>query len=141
MTADLWHGATRWLQRRPWLHLWLPPLAWMALIFVLSAQPDLPHPSSGWLDLLLSSGAHVLLFGALAFLWARAVDHRAPLWVPLVATLLYAASDEFHQVFVPGRHADPWDLVCDALGALAGLLLWRWWSGRAGGRTRLPGSE
>ena len=34
----------------------------------------------------------------------------------------YAATDEFHQAFVPGRHADPWDWVVDVAGA--GLALW-----------------
>jgi len=109
------------------LYLWLPLVAWMGAIFILSAQPDLPHPSSGWLDWLLSSAAHLLLFAVLAVLWARALGQGRRSWLIAAAlTLLYALSDEFHQSFVPGRHADPLDLACDALGAVLGLEGWAW---------------
>lgn len=111
--------------RRAWPVKSLPAVAWMALIFVLSAQPDLPHPSQGWLDLLLSSGAHVLLFGILAFLWRWALDGQThTLALALAITALYAVSDEIHQSFVPGRTPDLVDLVCDVLGAVLGLWFW-----------------
>jgi VanZ family protein len=99
----------------------------MALIFVLSAQPDLPHPDSGWLDLLISSGAHILVFGVLALLLAWALgEWPGGLRLALFLALLYALSDEFHQAFVPGRHPDPLDLFWDAVGALIGLGFWAW---------------
>lgn len=107
--------------------LWLPLVAWMGLIFCLSAQPDLPHPSNGWLDWLMSSVAHLLLFAVLAILWARALGQGRRSWLTALAlTLSYALSDEFHQIFVPGRHADPLDLAFDALGAVSGLAGWVW---------------
>jgi VanZ family protein len=117
--------ARDWLQRRPWLNLWLPTMLWMGLIFFLSAQPDLPHPSAGWADLLFSSSAHVFVFGMLAALWARALGQRRHAWFfAFGATALYALSDEFHQSFVPGRTPDPIDVLCDGLGAFIGLWLW-----------------
>ncbi len=117
----VWH----WLRQRPLLYLWLPAVAWMGLIFYLSAQPDLPTPAAGWLDLLLSSMAHVFLFGVLAVLWARALAQQRRVWLLAFAvTALYALSDEVHQAFVPGRHPDAWDLACDVLGAALGLLGW-----------------
>ena len=116
-----------WLEGTPARYRWLAVVAWMAVIFFLSAQPDLPHPGSGWLDLLISSGAHVLVFGVLAWLLAWALDQRRRgLGLALAVALVYALSDEFHQSFVPGRHPDPLDLVCDAAGALIGLGLWAW---------------
>ena len=37
-----------------------------------------------------------------------------------------AATDEYHQTFVHGRHGSPWDWAIDAAGVgLAGLLVWR----------------
>jgi len=121
-------AARAWLRRRPLLWLWLPPVAWMGLIFGLSAQPDLPHPGMGWADLLVSNGAHAFVFGVLAVLWRRALGGVRRAWpIALALTLLYAVSDEFHQMFVPGRCADPWDLVADGVGAVVGLILWRWW--------------
>jgi VanZ family protein len=99
----------------------------MGLIFFLSAQPDLPHPSTGWLDWLISSAAHLFVFAVLAVFWARALGQgRRSRLIAMALTLLYALSDEFHQLFVPGRHADPWDLVFDALGAVVGLGGWAW---------------
>jgi len=121
----------QWLRRHPFLYLWLPLLAWMGLIFYLSAQPDLPHPNVGWADLLVSNGAHAFVFGVLAVLWARALGERPrTLLIALALTLLYALSDEFHQAFVPGRHPDPWDLMFDGLGAAVGLGLWIGWQHR-----------
>ena len=117
--------AWRWVKRQPLLYLWLPVVAWMGLIFYLSAQPDLPTPDAGWLQLVISSAAHIFLFGVLAMLLARALGQQRFAWpVALAVVLLYALSDEFHQAFVPGRHPDPWDLACDALGAALGL--WGW---------------
>ena len=40
----------------------------------------------------------------------------------MALTLAYAASDELHQRFVPGRHGSPWDWAIDAAGVgVAGL--------------------
>jgi VanZ family protein len=41
----------------------------------------------------------------------------------LLATALYAASDEIHQLFVPGRAGQFRDVCIDTAGALIGLLL------------------
>jgi VanZ family protein len=120
--------ARRWLQRRPLLYRWLPVVAWMGFIFYLSAQPDLPHPGSGWVFKLISNGAHAFVFGVLAVLWVRVLNNRPRvLPVAFALTMAYALSDEFHQAFVPGRQPDVLDLVFDGLGAVVGLLLWTWW--------------
>ncbi len=117
-----------YMRRRPLLYYWLPLVGWMGLIFFLSAQPDFPQPQARWLDRLLSYGAHMFLFGVLAVLWVRALGQRSPAWlVALALTAAYALSDEFHQSFVPGRCADPVDLLWDLLGALLALGLWAWW--------------
>ena len=102
---------------------WLPVLAWMGLIFFLSAQPDFPKPPARWLDALLSITAHIMLFAGLAFLLARAMGER-PWPLAFALTMLYALGDEFHQSFVPGRCMDPMDLLWDGIGA--GIGLWAW---------------
>jgi VanZ family protein len=118
----------RWLRHRPFLYLWLPLLAWMGLIFFLSAQPDLPHPEVHWVGLLVSSAGHIVVFGVLAILWMRVLWGRPRAWLlALALTALYALSDEFHQAFVPGRHPDLLDLACDGLGMVLALGLWAWW--------------
>jgi VanZ family protein len=52
--------------------------------------------------------------------WSWRLAGRALLWV-----MLYAATDEFHQLFVPSREAAVTDVLIDtAGGALALCLLW-----------------
>jgi VanZ family protein len=98
----------------------------MAVIFFLSAQPDLNSGLGVW-DTILRKGAHMTEFGLLWFLWWRALGYGHPL--PAIAiAVAYAASDEFHQSFVEGRHGSPWDVAIDSAGvALACLaaLAWR----------------
>ena len=107
---------------------WAAVLAWMGLIFFLSAQPDLPRPHVGWADRLFSSAAHALEYAVLAVLLAFALEgRRRSLLVAFLVAVLYGISDEFHQSFVPGRTPDPWDVACDAAGALAALALWAAW--------------
>ena len=100
----------------------LPPLALMALIFALSAQPDLNSGLGGW-DTVLRKGAHMTEYGLLWFLWWRALGYGHP--VPaIVIALGYAATDEFHQTFVAGRHGSPLDWAIDAAGVgIAGALV------------------
>jgi VanZ family protein len=109
----------------PPLVRWLAVVAWMGLIFFLSAQSSFPHPDNAWIDELISSAAHMGLYGVLAMLvaWASGRHPRSYVLAFSLAAI-YALSDEYHQSFVPGRHPDPWDLLCDATGALLGLSLW-----------------
>jgi VanZ family protein len=108
---------------------WLPPVLWMGLIFILSAQPTLPHHPDTLLDLLLKKAAHMIEYGILAFLLWRALSRgrgappRSALVAAFVVSVLYAASDEYHQSFVPGRNGTPVDVGIDAVGALVALLV------------------
>jgi VanZ family protein len=106
---------------------WLPVVGWMALIFWFSSQPDLPHAPDELMDFFVKKGFHALEYGILAVLAWRALRHqgwseRASLraWV---LSALYAASDELHQAFVPGRTARPFDVAVDWLGAGLALLV------------------
>jgi VanZ family protein len=103
---------------------WLPPAAYMALIWTLSSMPiALPLGSIPFKD----KGVHVAEYGVLAALYTHAIHRTWPLqwWL---RTLLFAALltfawgylDELHQAFVPGRNSDAMDLLADSIGALAG---------------------
>ncbi len=51
-------------------------------------------------------------------------------WLALLLALIYAASDEFHQSFVPGRHPSWVDVLgFDGGGALIALGLAYFWRG------------
>lgn len=93
-----------------------PPLLLMAVIFTLSAQPNLGTGLGVW-DTILRKGAHMAEFGLLWWLWWRAFDRRPYLWATVI-TLAYAASDELHQSFVSGRHGSPVDWLIDACGVV-----------------------
>ena len=113
---------------RALLSLWLPPLAFMGLIFFGSAQPDLTT-RLGVLDFVGRKLVHAGEYALLCLLWWRALRTvtapRAALIAAVVA-VAYAASDEFHQAFVPGRHGTPVDVAIDAFGAsVAALVVWR----------------
>ena len=101
-----------------------PALALMALIFALSAQPDLGTGWGTW-DTVLRKLAHMTEYGLLWVLWAWALDWRRP-WLAAAIAIGYSATDEVHQSFVEGRHGTPVDVLIDAVGvAIAWLLIER----------------
>ncbi|MDA0184533.1 VanZ family protein [Solirubrobacter phytolaccae] len=103
-----------------WVVRFGPPLLLMAVIFFLSAQPDLGTGLGTW-DTILRKGAHMVEFGLLWLLWWRALGRRRAL--AALITLAYAASDELHQRFVDGRHGSPVDWLIDATGVAVAIAL------------------
>jgi VanZ family protein len=101
--------------------VWLPVLAWAAVIFALSAIPDLGTGLGGW-DLVLRKIAHAAEYALLGALLVRATTRPGPAFA---LGVLYAVSDEIHQAFVPGRHGAPLDVAIDAVGVGIGILLWQ----------------
>jgi VanZ family protein len=110
---------------------WLSVALWMAVIFYVSAQPDLPRHPTGTLDVILKKAGHFVEYGILAGLlcWAWAPDDRASKKNAIVGAFavaaLYAVSDEIHQWFVPGRTSRPLDVAFDLAGAATALLILR----------------
>lgn len=151
-------------------------LAWMILIFSMSAQPgdvsgnisggvshlfmkiwnvvffqgwneaELLHMAEIW-DYPIRKLAHMTEFGILAMLiyWGlgqrvdfaagkaffQRIGERLCAWFPTYTryvtawtfTVIYAASDEIHQLFVPDRSGNAFDVCVDATGALLALLI------------------
>jgi VanZ family protein len=100
--------------------VWLPVVAWAAVIFALSSVPSLSTGLGTW-DTVLRKGAHVTEYAILGALLYRAFRREAP---ALATGIAYAATDELHQHFVRGRHASPVDVAIDALGVTLGMLAW-----------------
>ncbi|MGH2987931.1 MAG: VanZ family protein [Solirubrobacterales bacterium] len=94
----------------------------MAVIFYLSAQeavgPDLP----AWTRVVAHFGEYALL--AALWVWALApLLGRRALLVAAAIAFAYALSDEYHQSLVEGRDADPLDVLADAAGIAAAVIL------------------
>ena len=101
---------------------WGPVIAWAALIFAFSAQPNLTFLPDEGLDFVLRKAGHMVVFGVLALVAWRAIastTHWRPPWAwAITFTLLYAVTDELHQGFVEGRQASVMDLAIDTTGAV-----------------------
>lgn len=71
--------------------------------------------------------AHFTLYailGALAFLSVvsyRSLKYRLRIFISAVICLLYASSDEFHQLFVAGRSGEIRDICIDFCGSLLAI--------------------
>ena len=78
--------------------IWLPVLVWAAVIFAFSSIPNLATGLGGW-DLVLRKLAHAAEYAILGALLVRATGRS---WLALGLGILYSASDELHQTFVPG---------------------------------------
>jgi len=133
---------------------WLPPLLWMSVIFSASSDvqsyqhsstlfepllrwlfPHLPQARVEELHHLFRKSCHLTEYAILVLLLWRAIRqpqknlarpwHWPEAGLALAIVFFYAASDELHQVFVPGRTGQISDVAVDVSGAVAGLaLLW-----------------
>jgi VanZ family protein len=109
---------------------WLMVAALAAVIFALSATPNLRVSEVADLDFILRKSGHMAAFGILAVLLWRALDLsgvRRAMASSLVLTIAYAASDEFHQSFTAGRNPSGVDVGIDSAGALIALLALELW--------------
>ena len=105
-------------------------VAWMGLIFGLSARSTIPKPPGLSLDVTSIAGHFsvylvlaVLLYWVLTFLMKPGGRRYLMAWALAV---LYGVSDEWHQSFVPGRTPDVFDVMTDGIGAAVGVLI-VWW--------------
>src|SRR3954452_2177316 len=108
---------------------WLPPFILMAVIFALSAQPDL-NSGLGTIDLVGRKIVHMSEYALLCFLWWRALRTVSrpgqAIALAFAISVAYAGTDELHQLSVNGRHGSPVDVGIDAVGAgIAALVLKR----------------
>jgi VanZ family protein len=112
---------------------WLPLIAWCSLIFYLSSIPGLQTPFGIW-DLILRKCAHVTEYAVLFLLARRAAGNSFTSWpdrrvcaAAFFFAVLYAASDEYHQSFVPTRGPSVYDVMIDTAGVAIGYIVYRLW--------------
>ena len=128
---------------------WLPVLIWLGVIFLgstdmLSAEhtsrflvpflrwidPQISFATLNAIQLGIRKLGHLTEYAILAMLLWRALRSGTRWQMKMsisflaaaLASAISAASDEFHQSFVPSRTASPTDVMIDICGALVGLL-------------------
>ena len=133
----------------------LPLLIWMGFIFFMSGDSgstknttplvhrllqrlapelakNLTPAQLDRIDFNVRKTGHVLEYFVLAVLAYRAARGESPRFrsrhvlVPLVLGIGYAASDEWHQSFVPSRWGMASDVLYDSFGVLLGTTLSQW---------------
>jgi len=104
---------------------WTPVFLWMGMIFYSSSisGDQMPRVDIPNIDKLF----HFIEYLVLGFLLARAFVHssanpnRKYIFIAaILISLLYGASDEFHQRFVSDRSCDIIDLAFDFSGSILG---------------------
>jgi VanZ family protein len=104
---------------------WTAAGLYLALIWMVSSMGNDEVPAVG--KLLYDKAVHCCEFMVLGFLLAHALLATFPgrplLRIFLTASLAaigWGVLDEMHQAFVPGRSAEAYDLVADAIGSVLG---------------------
>ena len=129
------------------IHLLLP-LLWMAVIFMLSHQSAsissgqsgvfveqlrhiTPSVDQQLLTFLVRKGAHIFAYFVLGILTFNALwrvdlskfKFNSPAILSIIVCALYAASDEFHQLFIIGRSGELRDIMIDSCAAIVGVFI------------------
>jgi VanZ family protein len=115
---------------KSWIYRWGPAIVIMVVIFIASATPGSDIPGFGKWDELFKKGGHMLGYALLATAFYHAlINGKRSIKLKVVLILcivaLYAASDEFHQRFTPGRTASFRDVGIDVAGGLIGIAVMR----------------
>lgn len=107
---------------------WLPPIAYMAVIFYISSRPlkELPIPQIWNFDKVI----HAVEYGILGILWFRVLNtatakRQNVLITAFIITFFYGIFDEAHQYFVPERSSSIYDAIADGFGGWVGIKLYR----------------
>ena len=103
---------------------WLPVFLWAVVIFALSSIQQITVAEFFIWDFAAKKVAHLTEYAVLYALFLRATEKN---WIlSFVMTMIYAASDEIHQSYVPGRTAAVYDLAFDFSGAsISAYIIWK----------------
>ncbi|MFD2131978.1 VanZ family protein [Pseudogracilibacillus auburnensis] len=124
---------------------WSAVIIWMAMIFFLSHQPA---TSSGQLSASITNfliqtitaifpfeiestsfhffirkGAHFFAYFVLGVLVIHALKNKY-IYLAIVICVMYAISDEVHQLFITGRSGEVRDVLIDSIGATIGITVY-----------------
>lgn len=111
------------------LNAWAPPIVWAVTIYLFSANSVLPGFSESLPDFVFKKSAHMFVYAVLYLLIHRALclglhtKSTTLRWkIAVFVCMIYALTDEFHQMLVPGRYGTFRDIGFDMLGVTTVLL-------------------
>jgi hypothetical protein len=110
---------------------WLPPILWACLIFISSSRTVPGTSEIHWQDFFVKKTAHIIVYAILSLLMYRGFlksgyDNKKAGYLAILTSVLYGATDEFHQSFTPGREPTLRDVIFDTIGAaLAIYFIWK----------------
>ncbi len=118
-----------WTAVKHFLRYQLPAIVWAFVIFIGSSIPERNLPR--FIRHIDDKVVHGVVFFILGLLIYRALEIRTRpsrfAWVRIAVSILavigYGASDEFHQIFVPGRTPDFQDALADTVGGVFAALV------------------
>jgi VanZ family protein len=103
---------------------------WLLVIFILSSLPNIPTQKINVWDepWRLDYVEHFLVFGALAGLFVLWKSKQGKFqiknyYLPLLGLIIFAAADEIHQIWIPGRSFNPLDLIYNILGLISFFII------------------
>ncbi|EPY2279264.1 TPA: VanZ family protein [Clostridium sporogenes] len=125
----------------------IPSFIWMVIIFIFSNQQAessnknnffiadvlrkgnvtlFKHIDYNFLNFLIRKTAHIteyfILFMLLYFAFKKTFYKNSQIKAAII-TIMYACTDEFHQLFIPGRDGKVRDVFIDSIGVLIGLCI------------------
>lgn len=131
---------------------WVAVVLWMGLIFYLSHQPAsessqisggivtffiniiekiVPFWNINWsgFHFVVRKSAHLMAYFILGMLLVHALRNlKTTNWkrllIVMLGCVLYAISDETHQLFIPGRSGEIRDVLIDSIGSAGGIGLY-----------------
>lgn len=125
---------------------WMIPILWMAFIFYMSSMPGTESTEQSdflvnligmlgvningnvgeTISFIVRKAAHITEYVILAILIYRVVilyiDRKKAKLLMILIVILYASTDEFHQLFVPGREGTFRDVLIDTSGAIIAII-------------------
>lgn len=116
-------------------------IIWMALIFIMSSfSSNESSNQSNYiveiinsifnitnievLNIIVRKTAHFTEYFILGLLVYNMIHiHNQKTYISIIICILYAISDEIHQIFVPGRNCQLLDIAIDGIGSLIAIFI------------------
>lgn len=142
----------KWMINKSKVVPWLLVILWMSLIFYLSHQPVAESNrlsrgitekiieaaekidsskdfNLGRINHILRKNAHFFAYLVLGIFVVNGLRSSGVVGIKsigfaIVICVLYAISDEVHQLFVPGRGGQVKDVLIDSVGSISGVMIY-----------------